>query len=119
MNRVLWIVQILLALLFLFAGVMKFVIPVEQMTKQIPLSGGFLHFIGAAEVLGAFGLILPLWLQIKAWLTPLAASCLAVIMIGATVVVWQTQPGSGVALPFATLVLCVFVAYGRWRVWHH
>ena len=61
MNIVLWIIQALLAALFLFAGVMKFVMSVEEMTKQIPLPGWFLHFIGIAEVLGAIGLVVP-WL---------------------------------------------------------
>jgi uncharacterized membrane protein YphA (DoxX/SURF4 family) len=115
MNRVLWIVQILLALVFLFAGVVKFVIPVDQMTKQMPLSGGFIHFVAVAELLGALGLILPLMLGIRPGLTPLAAACLFIVMIGATAVTWQTQPGPGVAIPGVTGVLCAFVAYGRWR----
>jgi len=48
----LWIIQGLLALVFMFAGVMKFVMPIEEMTKQVPLPGLFLRFIGVAEVLG-------------------------------------------------------------------
>ena len=59
MNYALWIVQGLLALVFLFAGGMKLVMPVEEMTKQVPLPGLFLRFIAVAEVLGALGLILP------------------------------------------------------------
>ena len=61
MNIALWVVQALLAALFLFAGGMKFVMSIEEMTKQVPLPGWFLHFIGVVEVLGALGLILP-WL---------------------------------------------------------
>ncbi len=68
----------LLALLFLFAGVM--VLPIEEMTKQIPLPGLFLRFIGVDEVPGAVGLILPSLLRIRPGLTPLAAVCLVVIM---------------------------------------
>ncbi len=64
-NRILWIVQWLLALLFLFAGVMKLVLPIEEMTKQIALPGAFLRFVGVTEVLGAFGLILPGLLRIR------------------------------------------------------
>ena len=94
---------------------MKFVIPVAQMTSQIPLSGSFIHFIAACEVLGALGLILPRLLGIKPWLTPLAAALLIVIMIGAVVITLQTQPAAGAILPFVTGVLCAFVAYGRWR----
>ena len=116
MNRILWVVQILLAMLFLFAGAMKFIMPVEEMTKQMPsISGAFLHFIGACEVLGGLGLVLPRALKIKPWLTPLAAALLMIIMIGATVI---SLPGGAkaAALPAVTGVLCAFVAYGRWRV---
>ena len=86
MNRTLWIVQILLALLFLFAGGAKFVVPAEEMTQGMPawLSMSFLHFVGACEVLGAIGLILPGLLHIKPGLTPLAAAGLTIIVIGAT-----------------------------------
>ena len=62
MNYALWIVQGLLALIFLFAGGIKLVLPVEKMMKQMPLPlpqpGLFLRFIAVAEMLGAVGLIL-------------------------------------------------------------
>jgi len=118
MNRVLWIVQVLLAALFLFAGGAKFVMPVDQMTKGMPealSSGGFIHFIGACEVLGAFGLILPSLLRIKPGLTPLAAAGLLIIVIGATVV--SLPQGLAVAmLPAVTAILAAFAAYGRWKL---
>jgi uncharacterized membrane protein YphA (DoxX/SURF4 family) len=118
MNRALWIVQVLLALLFLFAGGAKFVMPVDQMTQGMPAalaSGAFLHFIGACEVLGGIGLILPALLRIRPGLTPLAAAGLVIIMIGATVV--SVPQGAALALfPAVTGVLAAFVAYGRWRL---
>jgi uncharacterized membrane protein YphA (DoxX/SURF4 family) len=86
MNIALWVCQALLAALFLFAGVMKFVIPVAEMTRQIALPGAFLHFVGLMEVLGGLGMILPGLLRIRTGLTPLAAAGLVIIMIGATVV---------------------------------
>ena len=66
MNVILWILQVLLGLLFVFSGVMKFVMSVEEMNAQAPvvLPGLFLHFIGVCEVLGGFGLILPSLLRI-------------------------------------------------------
>jgi hypothetical protein len=70
MNNALWIVQWLLALLFLFAGGMKLVLPIEAMTKQMPLPGWFLRLIGVCETLGAIGLILPGLLRIRQSLTP-------------------------------------------------
>lgn len=117
MNRALWIVQVLLALLFLFSGGAKFVVPAEQMIQGMPawLSISFLHFVGVCEVLGAIGLILPGLLRIKPGLTPLAAACLVIIMIGAVAV---SLPGGVVMtlLPFVTGLLAAFVAYGRWRL---
>ena len=116
MTYALWIVQGLLALLFLFAGVAKLIMSVEEMTKDVQMPGAFLRFIAVAELLGAIGLILPGLLRIKPGLTPLAAAGLAIIMIGATVVT-MTYMGVATALfPLVVGLLAVFVAYGRWRV---
>jgi DoxX-like family len=120
MIRALWIIQGLLALLFLFAGGTKLVLPVAELTKQMPmLSGSFLRFIGVCEVLGGIGLILPGLLRTQQWLTPLAAACLVVIMIGATVVTLMTGGGAIALFPFATGLLLVFVAHRRWRMAPH
>jgi hypothetical protein len=119
MTYALWIVQGLLALLFLFAGGMKLVQPLEVLTEQMPLPGLFVRFIGVAEVLGAIGLILPGLLRIRPGLTPLAAAGLVIIMIGATVL---TLAGGEVALaliPLVVMLLSAFVAYGRWRLAPH
>src|SRR5215510_14595517 len=85
MTYILWTIQGLLALLFLWAGGMKLVLPIEAMTEQMPLPGLFLLFIGVAEVIGAFGLILSGPLHRQPVLTPLAAAGLVLIMTGATV----------------------------------
>ena len=61
----LWTIQGLLAAIFLFAGGMKLVMPIAELTKQMPLPALFLRFIGVAEVSGAFGLILPGALRIR------------------------------------------------------
>jgi hypothetical protein len=118
MNRTLWIIQILLAALFLFAGGAKFLVPADQMMQGMPawLSISFLHFVGACEVLGAIGLILPGLLRIKPGLTPLAAACLVIIVVGATVVVLMGGMAAMALFPFATVILAAFVAYGRWRL---
>jgi uncharacterized membrane protein YphA (DoxX/SURF4 family) len=114
MNRALWIVQWLLALLFLFAGGMKLVLPIEAMTKQMPLPGLFLRFIGVCETLGAIGLILPGLSRIRQGLTPLAAAGLVVIMIGATALTLQTAGAAPALFPLVVGLLSAFVAYGRW-----
>ena len=119
MNVALWIIQVLLAALFVFGGVMKLVMPIEEMTKQIPMPGGFLRFIGVAEFLGGLGLILPGLFGIATLLTPLAAVGLVIIMIGATVVSFMNGPAIGALLPFVVGVLLAFVAYGRWGIAPH
>lgn len=116
MNRALWIVQILLAALFLFAGVSKLMMPAEQLTAGSPLSAGFLRFISVCEILGAFGLVLPGLFRIRPGLTPLAALGLLVIVIGATVVTLMFMAWTWAIPPFVTAILAAFVAYGRWRL---
>jgi uncharacterized membrane protein YphA (DoxX/SURF4 family) len=113
---ILWIVQALLAALFLFSGVMKFVLPAAVLTKGSPFSAGFLHFIGILEILGGLGLILPSVTRVKPMLTPLAAVGLVIIMIGATWTTVATMGAKMAILPFVTGILAAFVAYGRWRL---
>jgi len=119
MTRALWIVQGLLAIIFLIAGGMKFVMSLEELTKQMPLPGLFLRFIGAVEVLGAIGLILPGLLRIRPGLTPLAAAGLAIIMIGATVTTLASGEVAMALIPLLVGLLAAFVAYGRWRLAPH
>ncbi|MGH7356779.1 MAG: DoxX family protein [Candidatus Rokuibacteriota bacterium] len=119
MTYALWIVQALLAALFLSAGGVKLILPLDQLTGPVPLPGLFLRFIGVCEALGAVGLILPGLLRIRPGLTPLAAAGLVIIMIGATVI---TRAGGDVApalIPLAVGLLAAFVAYGRWRLAPH
>jgi uncharacterized membrane protein YphA (DoxX/SURF4 family) len=116
MTYALWVLQVLLGLLFIFAGGSKLVMPIEEMTKDIAMPGWFLRGIGVCELLGGLGLILPGLFRIRTGLTPLAAAGLVVIMIGATVITVMTM-GVGMALvPFIVGVLAAFVAYARWRV---
>jgi uncharacterized membrane protein YphA (DoxX/SURF4 family) len=118
MNILLWIIQILLALLFLFAGGSKLVMSMETMQSmaspnQVQLPEFFIRFIGVVEVLGALGLILPGLFRIRKGLTALAATGLAIIMIGAVVI---TIKGDGSVMAITPLIvglLCAFVAYGR------
>ncbi|MGE5306945.1 MAG: DoxX family protein [Alphaproteobacteria bacterium] len=119
MNIVLWVAQGLLAAIFLFAGGMKLVLPVEEMTKQMPLPGLFLRAIAVCEVLGATGLILPGLLRIRPSLTPLAAAGLVIIMIGATAVTLATAGIALALIPLVVGLLSAFVAYGRWRLAPH
>ena len=113
MKYALWSVQGLLAVIFLFAGGMKQVLPAEVLTAQFPLPELFVRFIGVAEVLGAFGLILPGLLRIRPVLTPLAAAGLVVIMTGATFLMLAIGGGALALIPLVLGCLAAFVAYGR------
>jgi uncharacterized membrane protein YphA (DoxX/SURF4 family) len=119
MNIALWIIQVLLALLFLFAGGMKLIIPPDVMASmgspnQVHLPGLLLQLIGVFEVLGGIGLILPGLLRMRRGLTPLAAFGLLIIMIGA-IVLSVVGDGVGAAIvPLLTALLLAFIAYGRW-----
>jgi uncharacterized membrane protein YphA (DoxX/SURF4 family) len=117
LNIVLWVVQVLLALLFIWAGGMKLVLPLEKLAGPVALPGLFLRFIGVVELLGGLGLILPGLLRIRPGLTPLAAAGLVIIMIGAVGITFAGGVNVGLALiPAVTGLLAAFVAYGRWRL---
>jgi uncharacterized membrane protein YphA (DoxX/SURF4 family) len=118
MNIVLWIVAGLLAAAFLGAGVMKLSQPREKLVTSgqawaADASDGFVKFVGAVEVLGALGLILPAALGIVPILTPLAAAGLVVVMIGAIVVHARRNELPGAVPSIVLLVLAAFVAWGR------
>ena len=115
-NTVLWIVQGLLAVMFLFAGGTKMVMTAEQMAPPpgpIQLPVAFIRFIGVCELLGAIGMIVPWLTGIKPGLTPLAGVGLTIIMAGATVV--NIVDGPRVAAPFTIVLgaLAVTVAWQR------
>ena len=116
LNVVLWISQGLLALLFLFAGGVKLIVPIAAMAKQVGLPGWFLRFIAVAEVLGAIGLILPGITRIRTGLTSLAASGLVIIMIGATCVTVAAGSILQALFPLIVGLLAAFVAYARARL---
>lgn len=118
-NKVLWTLQILLAALYLFAGGFKVVASAASMSQPGggpgPLPIWFLRFVGVLECLGALGLILPGLTGIRRGLTPLAAACLFVIMIGA-VITSIPLGATTLILPIVAGILDVVVAVGR-RDW--
>jgi hypothetical protein len=116
MTSALWIVQGLLAALFLFAGGMKLVLPLEALKGPVTLPGWFVRFIGVSEVLGALGLILPGLLRIRPGLTPLAAAGLVIIMIGATGIGLMVGDVAVTLISLVVGLLAALVAYGRWRL---
>jgi hypothetical protein len=115
-NVALWTLQALLAMLFLFAGGMKLVLPIADLTKQMALPGLFLRFIGVMEVTSALGLVLPGILRLRAELTLVACAGIVVVMIGAVGVTLALGGGATALGPVVVGLLAATVAYGRLRV---
>ncbi len=119
MNLALWIVAGLLAALFVLAGANKLFIPKQKLAKAPgggwvnDFSAGFVKALGAVEILGAVGLILPAALDIAPVLVPLAAVGLATIMVGAAIVEVRRQESKHALLNLAYLALIAFVAVSR------
>ena len=118
MNLALWIAQGLVAFGMLAAGAFKIVTPrlklAEKMKWAATWSDGNVKLLGLAEVLGAVGLIVPWVTGIMPVLTPVAALCLLVIMVGAvkTHLDLKEPPAPAAILG----LLCVFIAVGRFGV---
>lgn len=117
MNIVLWILQVLLAALYVFHGQLMIFPPAEVaaiMNTFLPT--WFRLFIGVAELLAAVGLILPGLTRIMPWLTSLAAAGLMIVMASATVVhLSRGETGSAISA-IVIFLLITFVAYMRWKV---
>ena len=117
-SIVLWIIQVLLALLFLLTGTLNVAqIPGVTSVPPLPFPTLFMQFIGVIELDGALGLILPGPTRIGRQLTPLAALGLFLEMIGATAATLVGGASNQVALPAVVGFLCLIVAIGRrsWR----
>ncbi len=119
MNIALWIVQVMLGAMFIFAGVTKafrygHAHATLPWVKDVPR--GMTTFIGISELLGGLGLVLPAITRILPWLTPLAAAALALVMLLAAGFHTSRKEWSGIAFNTVLLVLAVFVAYGRFFV---
>jgi len=123
MNIALWIVQILLALVFLMAGFMKATQSKESLIEKSDhmawvedFSSGTIKYIGVLEILGAIGLIIPAVTGIFPMLTPLAAAGLALTMVGAAVVHIRRKEYSGLVGNLVLFLMAAFVAYGRFAL---
>jgi putative oxidoreductase len=116
-NVILWIVQSILALLFLMAGVMKSFRSLEALKQNLAWVGsvppGLVRLIGVAELLGAIGLILPLASGIAPWLAVAAAAGLALIMIFAAIFHVTRREYSAIGLNAILFLLALVVIVGR------
>ena len=118
LNVALWVCQILLAALFGYSGLMKSAKTKPELvemgqTAAEDLSPDAIRFIGIMEILGTIGIILPLLTGVFPILTPLAAIGFGIIMILAAVFHFRRSEKATVLLNLLILLLCAFVAYGR------
>lgn len=123
MSLALWIIAGLLAAGFTVAGGTKLFTPKEKLAKAPgggwvnDFSAGFVKVLGTLEILAAIGLIFPAALDIAPVLAPLAATGLAIVMIGAGVVTSRRHEHKHTLVNLAYLALAVFVAWGRFGPW--
>lgn len=116
MNRLLWVLQVFLALAFLAHGLLLLFPPaaiVNQMNAALPR--WFQVFVGVAEVLAAVGLTIPGLTRIQPWLVPAAAAGLMIVMVSATVFHVARGEMSSALTTVLLLAIATFVAYTRWR----
>ena len=117
MNVTLWVLQVVLALVFLAHGLLFLAPPPEiavQMDAMLPR--WFQLFLGVAEVLAAVGLTLPGATRIVPALVPAAAVGVMIVTVSATLLhLWRAEFSSA-AITFALLLIAAFVTYGRWRL---
>lgn len=117
MDIALWVVQGILAAGLLMAGSMKLMRSREQLQpKQAwveDFSAQQVKGIGALEVLGAAGLILPGLLNVAEVLTPIAAVGLAILMAGAAWTHIRRNENANIPPPVVLMAGAIFVAIGR------
>lgn len=119
MNIVLWFLQVLLGIYFVFTGIAHFTLPPglpAQMAWMYELPTFLHYFSGTAEILGGLGLILPGLTRIQTRLTPLAALGLVFVMMGAAVWHLTRNEFQPIVMNVILAGIAGFVAYGRWKL---
>jgi putative oxidoreductase len=120
LNIALWVLQVMLAAMYLMAGYQKTFGDIDVVVKTIFWVGytptPLVRFIGISELLGALGLILPTALKIRPWLTTLAAAGLSTIMLLANLMHIYRDEYFVLPMTLTIFVMVLFVAYGRWKL---
>ena len=120
MNTLIWILQSLIAFIFLYSGINKSIFSEQKLVASgqtgvegLPLA--VIRFIGITEILGAIGIILPYYLGIYPILTPISAICFAIIMVFAGWIHYQRKEFKNVFLNAGLFIVCLFIAYYRFN----
>ena len=118
MNTTLWILQSVIAFVFMYSGINKSIFSEKKLVASgqtgvegLPLV--LIRFIGISEIFGAVGIILPLLLHTIPILTAVSAICFAVIMIPAARIHYKRHEFKNVFINFIIFIVCIFIAYGR------
>lgn len=117
-NTILWVLQIVTAIIFLYSGICKALLPERALvakgqTGVEGLPALFIKFIGVSEIAGAAGLIAPVYFYIMPWLTPVAAFCLAFIMPFAASIHYKRNEPKNVLTNIILFLFCILIACGR------
>ena len=120
MNIAVWIASVLLAAAYLFVGSMKLLTSKERLAENPSMAGAAealsassIKLIGAVEVAGAFGLILPWLTGVAPILTPAAAVGLALLQVGAAVFHGRRAEYKQWPVNAVFLAVAVFIAATR------
>ena len=116
MNIILWVLQVLLAVVFFVHGWLFLFPPAALLELMKPIPPAFRIFLGVAEVLAAIGLTLPGFTRVLPWLVPCAAAGLMIVMIGATILHATRGEVSSAITTVILFAMVTFVAYMRWKV---
>lgn len=117
-NIILWILQIVTAIVFLYSGVCKAIFPEMKLVAmgQTGVEGlhpAFIKFIGVSEIAGSIALIAPTYWDTLSWLTPLSALCLAFIMLFAAIIHDKKNEPGNVRTNVILFIICILIAVGR------
>jgi uncharacterized membrane protein YphA (DoxX/SURF4 family) len=124
MNTVAWVIQVVLAVVFLLHGLAS-TVAYSAVAKRMqerrgavspPLPPAFRQFIGAAELAAAFGLIVPPAIHLVAWLAPLAAAGLVIVMVGAAILHARKSEFPALAVTVVLGALAAVTLFLRWQV---
>ena len=120
LNVALWIIQILLAIGYAIAGIMKIVSPISDLAMEMAYAADvpewFVRTVGVLEVAGAVGIIMPAITKIMTWLVPLTAICFSLIQVTAIFIhANYGETAQFLAINLTLLAMSLFVLWGRWK----
>ena len=116
-NIIVWVLQVVLATMFLMTGAMKTFQPISQLAASLPwvndVPAGLVRFIGVSELLAGIGLLLPSILKYKTFLTALAALGIVLIMIGASIFHISRGETSVIGMNAVLALIALYIAWAR------